>query len=189
MSSPAPFGELIGIDYYGIKAYSCNMIKKQNPCMSFVYKTLFCGIKWQCVEYVRRWLILTHNITFQQLEMAYMMFTEPYVTFINIITEQRIPYIKYNNGVVGNLLPKPGSIIIWDKTHGYKTGHVAIVSKITNKYIYIGEQNWDDYVWNKPYSRRIPIEYTSCNSIYLNDQNEYNLPILGWITLEISIHT
>jgi glutathionylspermidine amidase/synthetase len=117
--------------------------------------------------------------------MAYMMFTEPYVTFTNIITEQRIPYIKYNNGIVGNLLPKPGSIIVWDKTSGYKTGHVAIVSKITNKYIYIGEQNWDDYVWNNPYSRRIPIGYTSCNSVYLNDNNEFNLPILGWLTLEI----
>ena len=182
--SEAPFGEIIGIDYYGINAYSCNISTNNNPCMSFIHKTIFCGIKWQCVEYVRRWLILVHNITFQQLEMAYMMFTEPYITFIHIITEQRIPYIKYKNGIVGNLLPKPGSIIVWDKTLGYKTGHVAIVSKITSKYIYIGEQNWDDLMWKKPYSRRIPIEYTSCNSVYLNDNNEFNLPILGWLTLE-----
>ena len=179
------FGEQIGIDYYGVKAYSCNKcdnLHKNHP--SFICKMVFCGIKWQCVEYVRRWLILVHNITFQQLEMAYMLFTEPYSTFTHLISEQHVPYMKYNNGMTGNTLPKPGSIIVWNKSSTYKTGHVAIVSKITPKYVYISEQNWNDCMWNKPYSRRISIEYTLCNSIFLNDRNEYNLPILGWLSLD-----
>lgn len=37
-------------------------------------------------------------------------------------------------------------------------GHVAIVTGIDEDFVYIGEQNWDDWMWeNKWYSRKFKL--------------------------------
>jgi glutathionylspermidine amidase/synthetase len=176
------FGQIIGIDNYGIIAYSSKHNENyNNQKFSFIFNNIYCGIKWQCIEYVRRWLIINCNVTFEQIDMAYMMFSTEKLKFIHITHKHTIPYKLIYNNQTNNVLPHIGSIIIWDKNNNYKTGHVAIVSKITNKYIYIGEQNWDDILWNKPFSRKIKIQYLNLSTININDYNPFQLNILGWI--------
>ena len=183
-----PFGQQIGIDSKNIIAYSSD--EKTNPNIKkYSYlklttpgniKKIFCGIKFQCVEYARRWLILVKNITFEQIDMAYQLFTSDYICFKNIWTKQQIPYTKCPNG--STISPVTGSILLWDKADNYLTGHVAIILNIDENYVYIGEQNWEDILWSNSYARKIPI-IRKLDQIWLNDSNEYNLNILGWLNL------
>jgi hypothetical protein len=181
-----PFGNIIGKDFYGITAYSChtkdnNEIRNEK---SYIFKNIFSGIKWECVEFIRRWMIIRYSITFQELDNAYSIFDLPYIRFTNLITGENIPYIKYNNGSIGNLLPNKGSIIIWDKFGEHPYGHCAVVSQLDNSFIYISEQNWHNKKWQNFYSRKIQYKIGMGNSITLIDNNEFNVPILGWISLE-----
>ena len=182
----SPFGDVIGKDTYGITAYSCytNDPKKIRYDKSYIFKNVFAGIKWECVEFIRRWLIIRYSITFQELDTAYKIFDLPYMKFSNLITGENISYIKYYNGSIGNLLPKVGTIIIWDKFGEHIYGHCAIVIKVDENYIYISEQNWDNKQWNKAYSRKIPYRLGLLNSVSIIDNNPYNVPLLGWISLD-----
>jgi len=194
-----PFGQPIGKTSNNILAFSSdNDTNPHTNIYSYLkirksnipyYKKIFCGIKFQCVEFARRWLILTYGITFQQIDMAYMLFTEENICFKNIWTKQLISYNKILNGSnhsnESDILPRTGSILLWDKTKHFLTGHVAIILYIDEDYIYIGEQNWSDTLWTNPYSRKIPIIKTS-NYIWLDDSNKYGLKILGWLNLILS---
>ena len=194
-----PFGQPIGIDLNNIIAFSSDV--QTNPhTKKYSYltqhtkkknkKKIFCGIRFQCVEYARRWLILVHNISFEQVDMAYQIFTSDNISFKNIWTKQSISYTKCPNG--STISPDTGSILLWDKADNYLTGHVAIILNIDENYVYIGEQNWKDVKWLNNYSRKIPIKKISNhnhnqNQIWLNDSdtNHFNLKILGWLNLDI----
>lgn len=192
-----PFGQPIGIDLNNIIAYSSdNSTNSHRKKYSYLIqhikipnhiinkKKIFCGIRFQCVEYARRWLICVYNISFEQIDMAYKMFTSHNIRFRNIWTKQSIPYTKYPNGsAIG---PVVGSILLWDKADNYLTGHVAIVLNTDENYAYIGEQNWEDIRWLNYYSRKIPIKKIS-NQIWLDDTdtNHFNLKILGWLNLDV----
>jgi glutathionylspermidine amidase/synthetase len=168
-----PFGDLIGKDEFGISAFSCHT-KKANTIKnekSYIFRNIFTGIKWECVEFIRRWLIIKHSITFQELDTAFNIFDLPYIKFSNLISGEILSYIKYYNGSIGNLLPKIGSIIIWDKFGEHPYGHCAIVVKLDKNYIYIAEQNWDNKKWNNTYSRKIPYSLGVLNSVLLIDKN------------------
>jgi len=185
-SNNEPFGIIIGKDFYGIIAYSCytedtNKIRYEK---SYIFKNIFSGIKWECVEFIRRWMIIRYSITLQELDTAFNIFELPYIRFTNLITGENIPYIKYHNASIGNLLPKIGTIIIWDKFGEHPYGHCAIVSNVDNNYIYISEQNWHNKKWQNKYSRKIPYKIGTLNSVLLIDNNEFNVPILGWLSLE-----
>lgn len=185
-----PFGKSLNKHYCDIIAFSCDI--KTNPTQNikqFSYLTLnihnkptqiFCGIKYQCVEYSRRWLILTYGITFEEINMAYLIFISPFIKFTNILSKQIVLYTKCFNG--SHTKPIIGSIVVWDKTNNYITGHVAIIVNIDNTHIYIGEQNWDNNLWHNSYSRKIKLINIS-NQYWLDDPNQFNLKILGWLNL------
>ena len=181
-----PFGNIIGKDFYGITAFS-NYTVNPNEMRydkSYIFKNIFTGIKWECVEFIRRWLIIRYSITFQELDTAFKIFDLPYIKFSNLITGENLPYIKYYNGTIGNLLPNVGTIIIWDKFGEHPYGHCAIVVKIDDYYIYISEQNWNNEKWDNPYSRKIPYRLGILNSVLLIDKNIYNVSILGWLSID-----
>lgn len=189
-----PFGQPIGIDLNNIIAYSSDVQtnphrKKYSYLTQYIIKKkIFCGIRFQCVEYARRWLILVHNISFEQVQMAYQIFTSDNISFRNIWTKHSIPYTKCPNGSA--ISPVKGSILLWDKADNYLTGHVAIILNIDENYVYIGEQNWKDVEWLNNYSRKIPIKKISAHNqiqIWLDDTdtNHFNLKILGWLNLDV----
>jgi hypothetical protein len=180
------FGQVIGKDVFGIEAYSCHTMDPSQirHDRSYIFKNVFSGIKWECVEFIRRWFIIRYSITFEELDSAFKIFDLPYIKFSNLITGENISYIKYYNGSIGNLLPRIGTIIIWDKFGEHPYGHCAVVNKVDQNYIYISEQNWDNKKWNAPFSRKIPYNLGVLNSVFLIDKNIYNVPILGWISLD-----
>jgi len=128
------YGDIIGT-FNDVQAYS-NSGNKTNT--SNYYNNIYTGIKWECVEYVRRYLIINHNITFSNVDSASQI---PEATFMTLHGEIIIP--KMNNNLV------IGSIIIFQKDYEYDSpdGHVAIISSVLSTGITIVEQNYNDNIF------------------------------------------
>ena len=97
------------------------------------YNGIYTGIKGQCVEFVRRYLIINHGVTFSDVDSAFEI---PDAQFTRL---DGTP-IKMENDL------KVGSIIVWSKNYEKNSpyGHVAIVSAITPTDITVKERNYDD---------------------------------------------
>ena len=64
-----PYGEVLGVTRDGTTSYS----NCQADCVVFdpnQEQGTYSGIKWQCVEYARRWLIRNRGITFGDVDVA-----------------------------------------------------------------------------------------------------------------------
>lgn len=127
------FGELIGT-FNGVNAYS-NQEDILNSDETNYYNGTYTGIKWQCVEYARRYLIVRHGITFSDVNNAYEI--------------PRAKFTKLNgNSVIMNNELLVGSLIIWPQNYENE-GRVAIVSSISAKGIRVAEQNYNDNEFNR----------------------------------------
>jgi glutathionylspermidine amidase/synthetase len=161
------YGEILGLSPNGVIAYSNNNTNfnpnpnpNPNPNNHIYYNTkrIFTGIKYQCVEYARRYLIYTLNLTFDQIDNAYQIYDLDY--FININTNTKVPITKISNCSITK--PQKNMLLIYDKfdSEHYETnitGHVAVITKVSDNHIYICEQNWSETKWESNYSRKIPL--------------------------------
>lgn len=136
MTKQYKFGDKIGT-FDGVHIYS-NQKGKTNSKASNFYNGNYTGRRWQCVEFVRRYLISKQGVTFS-----------------NVISAFEIPNARFTtlNGFpvqTTNEL-KVGSIIIWPKNYEKMSpdGHVAIVSSISSSGINVVEQNYIDENFNR----------------------------------------
>jgi len=99
------------------------------------------GIKWECVEFVRRYLIL-QGVTFDSIEHAYdiwnlthfwalpaKQYTElPAKQYTVLPTLSRIVPIKIHHTLKNDFhaRPKKGDILVWGPSELMPDGHVAI---------------------------------------------------------------
>ena len=128
------YGDIIG-SFNGVQAYSNIDNKIDTPNY---YNNIYTGLKWQCVEYVRRYLIINHNITFSNVDSASQIADAQFMTL-----DGKIIIPKKNNNLV------IGSIIIFPKDYEIDSpdGHVAIISSILTSGITIAEQNYNDNIF------------------------------------------
>ena len=124
---------------------------------------IYYGLKWQCVELARRYLIQKHSITFKSIKNAYDLF---YLSSFQTLNGKYIPITCIPNG--SSILPHIGSLLIWDKKYN-GTGHVAIITQIYPYSIQVIEQNTDT-----PIRTLFVINFK--NNIWIDDTD-----ILGWI--------
>jgi len=131
VTRPYQFGDVIGT-FDGVKAYS-NQCDETNYKDANYYNGVYTGIKWQCVEFVRRYLIIKSGITFSDVDSAFEI---PHAKFTTLNGDP----IKMTNHL------KVGSIIVWPSGYekGSPHGHVAIVSFVTPFGITVVEQNYID---------------------------------------------
>jgi len=126
--------DLVGV-WNGVSIYSNNDYDySTNNSNSNYYNGIYTGIKWQCVEFARRYLIVTHGITFSDVTSAFQI---PDAKFTTLDGKQNIE-------VRNNL--QVGSLIVWTKNYMANSvdGHVAVVSSITPTGITVVEQNYND---------------------------------------------
>ena len=132
--------DLVGV-WNGVSIYSNNDYSNNhnndysiNNSNSNYYNGIYTGIKWQCVEFARRYLIVTHGITFSDVTSAFQI---PDAKFTTLDGKQNIE--------VRNDL-QVGSLIVWPKNYMTNSvdGHVAVVSSITPTGITVVEQNYDN---------------------------------------------
>ena len=182
-----PYGTRLGSDEKGVIGYSnCNEFTISDEPNFIPYSNtstnkddfIYSGMKWQCVEYSRRWLISTLQVTFSSVGYAYQIFDLSTVT--NIFNEsQTYPFHSYlNNESITS--PQLGCLIIYNHTEDIgPAGHVAVITGIEKNLLLLGEQNWSNNYWEGiNYSRNLTV--TNIEGKYsINDES-----LIGWKCVE-----
>ena len=151
-----------GVSIYSNNDYSTNYnnnnLNNNNNSNSNYYNGIYTGIKWQCVEFARRYLIVTHGITFSDVTSAFQI---PDAKFTTLDGKQNIE--------VRNDL-QVGSLIVWPKNYMANSvdGHVAVVSSITPNGITVVEQNYNNKNEINRFIRRNDMRNTTILTVELN---------------------
>ena len=93
------------------------------------------GIKWECIEFIRRYFTEKHRLTFELVDNVYDMLNIKY--FINLDTLKPIFLNFYPRNP--NFKPKVDDLVLF---YYKNTGHIAIISNISNisKYYYVSDE-------------------------------------------------
>lgn len=127
------FGDIIGT-FDGVNSYS-NQRGETNSSELNYYNGICTGVKWQCVEFARRYLIIKEGITFSNVESAFEIPRAQFKTLNGVLVQ------------MSNEL-KIGSLIVWPKGNekgnekGLPDGHVAIVRFVAPFGILVVDQNY-----------------------------------------------
>jgi len=180
-----PFGEPLGTAPGGVISYSSdyksadsNEYPDRRHFRSY-HNGIYMGVKWQCVEFARRWLYVNKGYIFDDVAMAYDIFQLRSVRDLTDNTE--LPINSFSNGSVRH--PEPGCLLIWDEGgHFEETGHVAIITEVFPDKIRIVEQNMDFHRWpeGQNYAREIKAKIGSNGDYWLNCPS-IGSHILGWV--------
>jgi hypothetical protein len=171
------FGTFVGQSFL-TKAYSnCsgNCIKYENnyTLVKNQPHQILTGMKWQCVEYARRWLVENKHITFADVEYAYHIWDLKHGEKID--THEHVPMVKFKNKT-SKKPPQLGDLLIYS-TELAITGHVAVVVGIENDSILIAEQNYFNRVWDgKEYARRLLMDNDGEGRYRIVDE-----ALIGWV--------
>jgi hypothetical protein len=114
------------------------------------------GLKWQCVEFVKRFYYEYYNHKMPNSYGHAITFYNPNIKSGNLNKDRNLIQIK-NNGIN---IPSVNDIIVMDLNNYY--GHVAIVSKVAEDYIEIVQQN----------------------CVLKKQKIKLNNKVLGWLTLK-----
>ncbi|MCG6928993.1 MAG: glutathionylspermidine synthase family protein, partial [Desulfofustis sp.] len=179
------FGTILGRAPGNVPVYSSDYASadsKQFPnrksFRSFV-DGVFMGYKWQCVEFVRRWLYFNMRYVFDDVSMAYDIFRLRSVRKLS--DDSRLPLHSFRNGALRR--PDKGSLLIWEAAGEFElTGHVAVVTEVGDDFIRIAEQNVDNRAWpeQQNFSRQLAVTITAEGG-YLIDPGQEGDSILGWV--------
>lgn len=181
----ASFGEILGYAPGDVPVYSCceqsmnkKIFKTRHDFLHFV-DDLFMGYKWQCVEFARRWLYLNKGYIFEDVAMAYDIFSLESVT--NPKTDQQFPLRSFKNG--SKRPPEEGCLLIWQQGGEFAvTGHVAVVTEVSTEYVRIVEQNVENHVWpsGQNFSRELKARVTDRGDYWIECAYQ-GAAILGWV--------
>jgi glutathionylspermidine amidase/synthetase len=140
---------------------------------------VFMGYKWQCVEFVRRWLYLKRQYVFEDVSMAYDIFRLRNVTKVS--DKSLLPLHSFRNG--SRRRPEQGCLLIWEAAGEFElTGHVALVTEVHDEFIRIAEQNVDNSAWpqGQTWSRQLEATITEDGG-YLVEPGFAGDSLLGWV--------
>jgi glutathionylspermidine amidase/synthetase len=184
-TAPEKFGTVIGIAPGDVPVYSCDYdtandeeLPTRQAYRSYV-DDVYMGHKWQCVEFARRWLYRNFGYVFDDIAMAYDIFRLGKVRRIG--DNHLLPLRSFRNG--SRRRPDAGCLLIWDEGGEFETtGHVAIVTEVTDDYVRIVEQNVGDRSWpdGRNYAREIRAEVTDDGHYWL-ECSFGDATILGWV--------
>jgi hypothetical protein len=172
------FGTVIGSNR-GTVAYSNQentYVSNKNNYITHNNSSTFTGMKWQCVEYARRWLVDQKDISFGQVDYAINL---PYIKEMHRISQpHKLLRLNHFFNAQSHSL-EIGDLLIYDTTYAPITGHVAVVVDISDTHVFVAEQNHDNTIWeNSHYSRKIP--YMK-NALVFHVQEE---GLASWIRFE-----
>ena len=149
----ANYGILLGDDPTGVKGFSnCN-----SSCVVFEPNKaagVYTGIKWQCVEYARRWLYKNKGMVYGDVDYAIDIW-DKIDHYSTPGTDETVATVNLVNG--SSTPPKVGDLLIYAKVMFGGTGHVAVITDIDfeKQLIFVGEQNFANKKWPGDYTRKI----------------------------------
>ena len=197
------FGQVLGSTRLGnVTVYSNAFGTKRQRSLIHLMNGINLGLKWQCVEFARRFLYINFGIIFEQIAQADDIFNLRHFTHVE--TRKNIPVTSLKNG--SNIWPHVGSLLIWQSLGNnsdvkvINPGHVAVVVSVSSNFIDIAEQNFNEKKWTKPnrkWSRRLLVSLVPNNNgfhILCDNDNENNSHshadvILGWVNLPSSSYS
>lgn len=135
------------------------------------------GLKWQCVEYARRWTFLRKSSTFDSVRGASDIWNEiKYVERVN--DKKTFPLKQHANGSPNP--PTNESYLIYPVQKDMPFGHVSVIVDVLPNAISIAEQNFYFYYWTHNYARQIPVVVR--NGLYYIADGEY--VVTGWMEID-----
>ncbi|CAF3518297.1 unnamed protein product [Rotaria socialis] len=173
------FNSLLGTASINVPVYSNGDDSFFSGKSNFLYG-VYTGVKWQCVEYARRWLFIRKGCTFADVYSANdMWYKLSYVE--QVVDGKRFPLKTYPNG--SPTKPKTESLIIYERNSKLPFGHVAVIVDVVPGYIRVAEQNYYYYYWSNSYARQIPLAYKN-GRYYIEDHDR----IYGWMEVQDNNH-
>ncbi|CAF1014722.1 unnamed protein product [Adineta ricciae] len=171
----APFNAKVGVASSNVPAYSNGNDSYYSGEDSYLYGT-YMGLKWQCVEYARRWTFLRKSSVFESVEGANNMWTQ--LKYVERVADKKQFSLKHHpNG--SPTPPTNESYLIYPINKGAPYGHVAVIVDVLPNAIRIAEQNYYFNYWTKNYSRELPVTYRN-GLYYVQDISE----IYGWMEID-----
>ncbi len=166
-----PYSQVLGTTNEGVQSYS----NCQSNCVVFEPNKLngtYTGIKWQCVEFTRRWLIQNRGLTFGDVDVAADIWALQKLTRLS--DQTTVPLTRFENGA--SQIPERGDLLVYGREF-LGTGHAAIVLQVDRKrgVIRVGEQNFKNQKWPGHYARAIPFIHKNGRYWILDAY------ILGWM--------
>lgn len=133
-----PFGEQQG-SFRGVVACSNRDDGFFSGENNYIHGTIYTGFRYQCVEYARRFLILTTGCIFEDCGRASEIFGMKHIT--NVETGATIPLVAHRNRK-STRKPAAGDILIYPYNKDLTPwGHVGIISYVDDAKVGIAEQN------------------------------------------------
>jgi glutathionylspermidine amidase/synthetase len=174
-----PYGEKLGIATGEVVAYSnCNaQCVVQEP---YYQKGTYTGIKWQCVEFARRWLLSNQGVVYGDVDIAADIWDK--ITVVTRVADgKKLKLESYPNG--STQAPQKGDLLIYAQAYLH-TGHVAVVTEVDliSGVVRVAEQNFTNQKWTgNHYAREIDLVIKE-NQYWLLDAY-----LLGWKHLRSTI--
>jgi glutathionylspermidine amidase/synthetase len=161
----------LGASQSGVEAYSnCqSLCKRYDPN---TWKGIYTGVKWQCVEYARRWLLINKGAVYGDVEVAADIWNK-IDHLIHVATNKELPLEAHLNG--SEKPPQRGDLLVYARAF-YDTGHVAVVTHVDheNGVLEVAEQNFNNQPWTGDYARTIEFVKKGSNYWLLDGY------LLGW---------
>jgi hypothetical protein len=134
-----PYGEQQG-SFRGVVACSNRDDGYFSGENNYVNSLIYTGYRYQCVEYARRFLLLTTGCIFDNCGRASEIYSMDHITQVE--TGEQYALHHHNNDGSSTEKPQPGDIIIYPY-HPELTpwGHVGIISYVDDHRVGIAEQN------------------------------------------------
>ncbi len=149
----------------------------------------YTGLRWQCVEYARRWWALRRGIVFASVDTADAMWSE-----IRRATHVRggAPVVVQPLPDGGAAAPEVGDLLIYRASREdsrLRFGHVAVVVGVrpaargAEGSLELAEQNFTNARWSEPahHARRVRLVGRAGGWSVVDDAVTTGSPIRGWL--------
>jgi glutathionylspermidine amidase/synthetase len=149
-----PYGRLLGTAPGEVAAFSnCNagcLVREPNT-----WQGTFTGIKWQCVEFARRWLLVNRGVVFGDVGYAIDIWNS-IEHYTRVADGVALPVSSHLNG--SDVAPQVGDLLVYAKVL-FGTGHVAVVTDVDvhTGTVEVGEQNYRNSPWGGDHARRVEL--------------------------------
>lgn len=176
----AQFGEYMGKSFSTIAYNQAYGPSSESNFILVDGKEIYTGLKWQCVEYARRWLIENKNVTFPSIKYAYMIWDLEHGERLD--TNQSVPMLRFENGT-SKTAPQVGDLLIYSPEYVI-TGHVAVIVGVDLDFesVTIAEQNYFKQPWDlENFSRRLMLDMDKEGNYRIIDAS-----LIGWVHFDLS---
>ena len=173
----APFNDIVGVASSNVAAYSNgndSFYSNEDYSLYGVYM----GLKWQCVEYARRWTFVRKGSVFSSVEGAKDMWNQ--LTYVQrVVDQQRFALTRHENGSPHP--PRNESYLIYPQQKDMPFGHVSVIVQVLPRAIRVAEQNFYFTYWKHHYAREIPVTRRD-GRYYIEDKYQ----VYGWMEIDDS---